>query len=70
MKHILSLLGNKFPIFIFKLRLYYSYILNIYGERIKKWKSTQVKEKEGSGTYLSLSVRKEAIFHLRPQGIC
>lgn len=36
MKHILSLLGNKFPIFIFKLRLYYSYILNIYGERIKK----------------------------------
>lgn len=32
---MLSLLQNRFPIFIFNLKVYYSYILNIYDKRIK-----------------------------------
>ena len=38
MKHILSLLGNKFLFFILKLRMYYSYILSTYDERVKNMK--------------------------------
>ena len=38
MKHILSLLGNKCLFFILKLRMYYSYILSTYDERVKNMK--------------------------------
>lgn len=38
MKHILSLLGNKFLFFILKLRMYYGYILSTYDERVKNMK--------------------------------